>query len=640
MAESRSVRRAPFAGFTLQARITAAALATSVCVLTLAAALFFFEQWSSDALEVRRAQTALAEVVASQAGSALSDPSKARALLGAFRKDQTVKRAYLLDMNGRQLAAYELRAPGADAERLAKTRAPIAAAGGARAGELVILAAPDHLARTLPRYFAVSAALFFAAAGAALFLGRLLAARLMQPVDRLSRFMEHVTEAGDLSARPPPAGDDEIGGLTRSFTALLVRLQTNDGALRRTLGELVEARDAAEAANVLKSHFLANVSHEIRTPLNGVLAMAEIMSLGELDDEQREHLEVIRGSGASLMTVLNDVLDISKIEAGELALELRAFEPGAAVEAAVAAFVAEGRAKGLEMAVEIAPGLSLRSGDETRLRQIVVNLMANAVKFTARGGVRVTVRDLIEDGVAVLAIDVADTGVGIAADVMPRLFHKFVQADSSTTRQFGGTGLGLAICRELAAMMGGRIWAQSTLGQGARFSVRLPLAQAAAAVEAEASPVARADATALASARVASAPSTLPAGRLRVLAAEDNAVNRQVLASVLSIFEAEFEIVENGRELVEAWSRSTPDVILMDVQMPVMDGIAASRAIREAERRTGRARTPIIAVTANAMQHQIGAYLVAGMDGLVSKPLEMARLREALSKAAPLRAAA
>lgn len=666
MADTPQSSRAHRAGFSLQTRIAAAALATSACVLTLASALFFFEQWSNDSAEVRRQQTALAQVSATQASPALTDPAAARRLLASLGQTSAVKQAYLLGRDGGRLAGYEARLSAGDRRRLVETRAPVTGADGLREGELVLRAEPDHLQLTLPRYFAVSAALFFAATGAALFLGRWLAARLMEPVERLSAFMGQVTGAGDLSVRPPPAADDEIGRLTNSFTALLDRLQGNDAALRRTLGELVEARDAAQAANVLKSHFLANVSHEIRTPLNGVLAMTQVMELGPLEPEQREHLAVVRQSGEALMTVLNDVLDISKIEAGELLLDARAFDPAAAVRAAVAPCVAQGEAKGLRMRIEAAPGLAARVGDEARLGQIVVNLLSNAVKFTPAGEVRLRLCDVREEGVDVLAVDVADTGVGIAPDVMPRLFQKFVQADSSTTRQFGGTGLGLAICRELASAMGGRVWAESTPGAGSVFRVRLPLACAPAigtaapgvgAVAATAAdrpvhfdvaPVAPQPSgfrkpTPSAMTRPAPGPSagSLSTGgvrggsgrSLRVLAAEDNAVNRQVLASVLGVFGVEFELVEDGRQAVEAWARGRYDVILMDVQMPEMDGVAATRAIREAERASGRVRTPIIALSANAMTHQVEQYLAAGMDRHVAKPIEISRLRAALEGA-------
>ena len=618
--------------FSLQMRVAAAALGVAACVLTLASVLFFFEQWGADAAEVRHSQAALAAVVARQAAPAVADPAAARRLLAAFDHASGVRRAFLFDAAGRPVAGYDGLGPGRAGGRVVETRVPVPGPDGRPVGALALYAEPDHLARTLPRYFAVCAALFFAATGVALFLGRVLAARLIEPVERLSDVMREATLSGELHGRAPVTGDDEVGRLTASFNALLDRLQANDAALRRTLADLVRARDAAEAANVLKSQFLANVSHEIRTPLNGVLGMAQIMELGELAPEQRERLAVVRRSSEVLLAVLNDVLDISKIEAGELALEQAPFDPADLARELLAAYGPLAAERGLKLEVVAAPPPSRRVGDAARLRQVAVNLVSNALKFTPAGRITVTFADAADPELGdVLVLRVADTGVGVAADVLPRLFEKFTQADSSTTRRYGGTGLGLAICRELALLMGGRVRAESLEGAGSTFELRVPLPRA----EAVAAPVAPALETAPAR-RVAA-----PDGRrpLQVLAAEDNPVNRQVLASILGVFGVELELVEDGRAAVDAWARGAPDLILMDVQMPVMDGVEAVRAIREAERRTGRPRTRIVALSANAMAHQVREYLEAGMDGHIAKPLEIARLREAL-QATPYPAAA
>ncbi len=626
MTDTPATTRLRRSGFSLQARVAAAALGVAACVLTLASVLFFFEQWSSDAAEVRRSQTALAEVAARQAGPALTDPAAARRLLSAFDHAPGVRHARLFDAAGRPVAAFDVGGGGAGRSQpgMMETRAVVSGPGGRPAGELALYAEPDHLARTLPRYFAVCTALFFAATGVALFMGRLLAARLIEPVERLSRIMQEATLSGELRARAPAGGDDEVARLTSSFNALLDRLQANDSALRHTLSDLVRARDAAQAANVLKSQFLANVSHEIRTPLNGVLGMAQIMALGELAPEQRERLDVVRRSGEGLLAVLNDVLDISKIEAGELTLEAEPFDPADLVRELAAAYGPLAAERGLKLEVSAAPGVSRRVGDVARLRQVAVNLVSNALKFTPAGRIGVTFADVRDPELGdVLVLRVTDTGVGVAADVLPRLFEKFTQADSSTTRRYGGTGLGLAICRELALVMGGRVGAESLEGVGSTFELRVPLPRAPAAAPAD-PPAAAAD------------PAGAADGRrpLRVLAAEDNLVNRQVLASILGVFGVDIQLVEDGRAAVDAWARGAPDLILMDVHMPVMDGVEAVRAIRETEARTGRPRTRILALSANALTHQVREYLDAGMDGHIPKPLEITRLREALQAAA------
>jgi signal transduction histidine kinase/ActR/RegA family two-component response regulator len=379
---------------------------------------------------------------------------------------------------------------------------------------------------------------------------------------------------------------------------------------------LERARAAAEAANQAKSAFLATMSHEIRTPLNGVLGMAQAMARDPLPAEQKERLDVIRQGGEILLVLLNDILDLSRIETGRLELEDAAVDLAALARSAQAVFAPQAAEKGVRMELEIAPEAEGDwRGDPTRVRQILFNLVSNAVKFTARGSV--TIR--LARSEAGLVATVADTGPGIATESLPTLFDRFVQVDASTTRRFGGSGLGLAICRELAELMGGRITVASSPGEGSTFTLTLPLERAAA----PAAP-ARAPAEPAASA---------PAGELRVLAAEDNLMNQLVLKALLDQIGAEVAVVGDGAQAVEAWAASAWDLILMDVQMPVMDGAAATRAIREAERAEGRARTPIIALTANAMAHQHADYLAAGMDQIVAKPLQFAELMAAMSRA-------
>ncbi len=379
---------------------------------------------------------------------------------------------------------------------------------------------------------------------------------------------------------------------------------------------LVQAKDAAEAANRAKSTFLATMSHEIRTPLNGVLGMAQAMAAEDLSAPQRERLDVIRQSGETLLAILNDVLDLSKIEAGKLELEAGEFDVGDLARGAHAAFGAVAQRKGLAFALTVEPDArGVYRGDATRVRQILYNLVSNALKFTEAGEVAVSVA---RDG-GDLRLTVSDTGIGIPSDRLASLFQKFEQADASTTRRYGGTGLGLAICRELAQLMGGTIDAASAPGEGTTFIAVLPLAWVGeAAVPACATTVAVGAADELVA--------------LRVLAAEDNEVNRLVLRTLLGQVGVEPLIVETGVQAVEAWAREPWDVILMDVQMPEMDGPTATGIIRAREAAEGRRRTPIVALTANAMSHQVAEYRACGMDGFVAKPIEAARLFAALQQ--------
>ncbi|MBP7815876.1 MAG: PAS domain S-box protein [Phenylobacterium sp.] len=388
-------------------------------------------------------------------------------------------------------------------------------------------------------------------------------------------------------------------------------LKESEERLRELNVTLERARDEANAANDAKSAFLATMSHEIRTPLNGVLGMAQAMARDELPNIQRERLTVIRQAGETLLALLNDLLDLSRIEAGRLELEDSSLDVEQLVQGAHATFTTLATEKDVSFAVTIAPeARGVWAGDPTRVRQIVYNLVSNAVKFTDRGEISVQVSVAGPH----LVFKVSDTGPGIAADRLGALFQKFVQEDASTTRRFGGSGLGLAICRELATLMGGDIKAASVLGQGSVFTVRLPLKR-----------IGDAGGQTVRDERL-EAPPLRDGSALRILAAEDNPMNQLVLRTLLAQVGIEVTCVDNGELAVAAAASGDWDAILMDVQMPVMDGPTATRLIREWEKADGHRRTPIIALTANAMSHHAVEYTAAGMDVLVPKPLELERL--------------
>ncbi len=392
--------------------------------------------------------------------------------------------------------------------------------------------------------------------------------------------------------------------------------------ISRLFAETQTARAQAEQANLAKSQFLATMSHEIRTPLNGVLGMAQAMTADDLPPHQRARLETITQSGESLLHILGDVLDLAKVEAGKLSLEETDFALDDLVDRSQAAFRGIAQTKGLVMAVEVtAAARGGWRGDPTRVRQVLTNLISNAVKFTEAG--TVTVRADAHEGMLVLSV--ADTGPGVTPAQLPALFQKFAQADTSTTRRYGGTGLGLAICQELVQLMGGTIEVNHVVPHGLAFEVRLPLHRAEGPVVGQTPGTADL--------------ATFDGSGVRILAAEDHPVNRQVLELLLSQVGITPTFVENGALALQAWRDADWDLILMDVQMPVMDGPTAAAAIRAEEAETGRERTPIIALTANVMAQQIESYRAAGMDLAVAKPIEVGRLIGAIASTQATRAA-
>ncbi len=385
--------------------------------------------------------------------------------------------------------------------------------------------------------------------------------------------------------------------------------------LWRQSRRLKAARRRAEDASRSKSEFLANMSHEIRTPLNGVVAMADALSRRPLEPREHEMVEVIRASGVTLERLLSDILDSAKIEAGQLVVETAPFDLGETVRGVAALYRPRAEERGVALRVQVAPALEgAVAGDVVRVRQILANLVSNALKFTEDGEVAVSVEPGEGDRVR---FTVRDTGCGFDAALKARLFARFQQADGSITRRFGGTGLGLAICHDLAVLMGGEIDCDGAVGEGAAFWVDLPLPRADRAPETVA-PVEPTE------------PIDFPP---RILLADDHPANRTVVEIMLGPLPTELVAVADGRQALEAFRVGGFDLVLMDMQMPVMDGLSATRAIRELEAAQGRARTPIVMLTANALAEHVEAGRRAGADGHLSKPITMDSLLGAIAEA-------
>jgi PAS domain S-box-containing protein len=443
------------------------------------------------------------------------------------------------------------------------------------------------------------------------------------PQNEARGFAEEDAEV--IASRQTKVSEEEpitTAGGVRYFTTKKFATYDGDQPLHLvTLGEDVTERreqalalkaalSEAENANRAKSEFLANMSHEIRTPLNGIVAGADMLARANLDPRAQELVQIIASSGATLERLLTDILDLARIEAGRIAIEATVFHLGELVRTTAALAKLQADEKGIAVAVEVDPEVDRAfSSDPHRIRQVLLNLLSNAVKFTERGQVSVIAEPLA----AGVRMTVRDTGIGFKPEVKEALFGRFHQADGSITRRFGGTGLGMTISRELTALMGGTLDAEGREGEGATFWFDLPLEPADAVDEAEDAPCAEA-----------------PDRPLRVLLADDHPTNRKVIELMLESL-AEVVSVENGAEALMALGTGVFDLVLMDMQMPVMDGLEATRRIRETEAAAGRGRTPVIMLTANALPEHVAASHTAGADRHLEKPVTLDGLLEAMN---------
>lgn len=421
---------------------------------------------------------------------------------------------------------------------------------------------------------------------------------------------------------------DELERRVEERTAELSRINAGleaEIARRKQIErELTAAREFAETANRARSEFLATVSHEIRTPLNGVLGMTELLLDSGVSGEQEEFVRIAHRSARKLLEIINDILDMAQLEAGRLALNAVAFELAPCVEEALQTFRDQARSKGLRMTVDVAPPPGLLVGDAERLKQILGNLVSNAVKFTDHGEIRIRVSHRVWfPGEILLRIEVADTGVGIPPEARSRLFQPFSLVDASLTRSFGGAGLGLAISRQLVQLMGGEIDFTSQFRRGSTFWVEVPM---------EVRPGAEATRGA-----AAVSPQPAAAGRCRVLVVDDNALNREIATHLLARLGLAADHAASGLEAIQAVSRGSYDAILMDCQMPQLDGYEATRQIRRREA-GGPTRVPIVALTANVLPGDRQLCLDAGMDDYLTKPVRLERLAAVLRRWIPLEA--